>query len=73
MCRARLVGTGTGQALFGAGTQNVRTAATGDFEAKATKAYGKRFASLTKAASVRWDCRSGALHCACVVTRRPCR
>jgi hypothetical protein len=73
VCRARLVGAGTGQGLFGAGTQNARTAATTDFEAKATKAHGKRFASLSKAASVRWDCKSGALEAKCVVTGRPCR
>ena len=73
VCRARMVGTGTGQGLFGAGTQNARMAATGELEAKANKAYGKRFASLAKAASVRWDCRSGALQAKCVVTGRPCR
>jgi hypothetical protein len=73
VCRARLAGTGTGQGVFGAGTQNARTAATSDFEAKANKAYGKRFASLAKAASVRWDCKSGALQAKCVVTGRPCR
>jgi hypothetical protein len=73
ICRTRLVGTGTGQGLFGAGTENARTAATTDFETRATKAHGKRFASLSKAASVRWDCKSGALEAKCVVTGRPCR
>jgi hypothetical protein len=73
ICRARLAGTGTGQGVFGAGTQNARTAATSDFEAKARRAYGRPFASLSKAASVRWDCKSGALQAKCVVTGRPCR
>jgi hypothetical protein len=73
VCRTRLVGTGTGQGLFGAGTENARTAATTDFETRATKAHGKRFASLSKADSVRWDCKSGALEAKCVVTGRPCR
>ncbi|MBA4174167.1 MAG: hypothetical protein C0511_16305 [Hyphomicrobium sp.] len=72
-CRARLSATGSGQGILGVGTQNARAAATSNFESKAKSRHGSKFASLSKASDVKWDCRSTALKATCVVTAKPCR
>lgn len=71
-CRAKLSGSGNGQGVFGKGTENARTAATLNFEGKAKSRHGSKFASLSKAKDVKWDCRSTALKATCVVTAKPC-
>lgn len=72
-CRARISGKGTGQGVFGKGTENARAAATAEWEAKARSRHGGKFASLSKAGSVTWDCKSTALKATCVVAAKPCR
>jgi hypothetical protein len=73
VCKVRLEGGATGQGLFGAGTAAARAAAQSDWESKAAAKYGEKFASLSKASLVRWDCKKNAiLKAKCVVTARPC-
>lgn len=73
VCRGRITGQGSGQGILGKGTQNARAAATSEWEAKAKSRHGWRFASLSKASGVAWDCKSTVLKATCVVSGRPCR
>jgi hypothetical protein len=71
-CRARVSGTGSGQGALGKGTEKARTAATLQWEGKAKSRHGSRFASLSKASDVKWDCKSTILKATCVVSAKPC-
>jgi len=74
VCKGRVAGSGSGQGLFGAGTQNARAAATADWQARAQQRYGRRFASFTKARGAKWDCAQNAMiQAKCVVTATACR
>lgn len=73
VCKARVSADATGQGILGAGTQNARIAAAAAWEGKVKKAHGARFASLSKAKAVTYDCRSGTLQAKCVLTAIPCR
>lgn len=72
-CQPVLEAVGTGQGALGTGSKRARAAAIADFQQKAEGLYGKRYSSLARARTVKWDCRSGALEAKCVVTARPCR
>jgi hypothetical protein len=73
-CYSRMEGQGTGQGLFGVGSQNARAAAIADWEDRVADRWGRRYANFNKARSVRLDCKKGAiLKAKCVVTAMPCR
>lgn len=73
-CHDRMEGRATGQGLFGAGSAQARSFAAADWESKVADRWGSRYASLSKARGVRWDCKKGAiLQAKCVVTAMPCR
>jgi hypothetical protein len=73
-CYSRMEGQGTGQGLFGAGSQNARAAAIADWENRVADRWGPRYANFDRARSVRLDCKKGAiLKAKCVVTAMPCR
>lgn len=73
-CKPRLAGQGQGTGLLGAAATNARANATADWQAKARRMHGARFASLDTAQAVRWDCTQTPLvQAKCVVTARPCR
>lgn len=73
-CYSRMEGQGTGQGLFGVGSQNARTAAIADWQENVANRWGWRYANFSKARSVRIDCKKGAiLKAKCVVTAMPCR
>jgi hypothetical protein len=74
VCKPRIDAIGTGQGLFGEGTQNARAAAVTNFESKASSRFGYRYGSFANARGVRWDCKKNAiLQAKCVVTASPCR
>lgn len=73
VCRPRLSGAGEGQGILGKGTQNARARATAEWESKAKSRYGSRFASLSKASGVTWNCKSTIVKATCQVSARPCR
>ena len=56
-----------------ASSQRARAAATSEWEGKARSRYGKRFASLSRAQGVHWNCKSTLLKATCAVSARPCR
>ena len=73
-CVATLEGVATGTGILGLGTAMARDAAKADWEAKASSKYGAKYGSYSKARSVNWDCKKGAILLAkCVVTAKPCR
>lgn len=72
-CKGRISADATGQGILGAGTQNAKLAAAAAWEGKAKKAHGSKYASLSKAKAVNYDCRSGTLQAKCVLTAIPCR
>lgn len=73
-CYSRMEGQGTGQGLFGAGSQIARAAAIADWQDRVADRWGPRYADFYKARSVRVDCKKGAiLKAKCVVTAMPCR
>ena len=73
-CNSRMEGQGTGQGLFGVGSQNARAAAIADWQDRVANRWGPRYANFYKARSVRIDCKKGAiLKAKCVITAMPCR
>ena len=74
VCKPRIDAIGTGQGLFGEGTENARAAAITNFESKAASRFGYRYGTFAKARGVRWDCKKNAiLQAKCVITASPCR
>ncbi len=74
VCKARIDAIGTGQGLFGEGTENARAAAIANFESKASSRFGYRYGTFANARGVHWDCKKNAiLQAKCVVTGSPCR
>ena len=74
VCKPRIDAIGTGQGLFGEGTENARAAAISNFESKAASRFGYRYGTFANARGVRWDCKKNAiLQAKCVVTASPCR
>ena len=74
VCKPRIDAIGTGQGLFGEGTENARAAAITNFESKAASRYGFRYGTYANARGVRWDCKKNAILLAkCVVSGSPCR
>lgn len=73
-CYSRMEGRGTGQGVFGVGSQNARAAAIADWQYRVADRWGQRYAYFSNARSVRFDCKKGAiLQAKCVVTAMPCR
>lgn len=73
-CYSRMEGQGTGQGVFGVGSQKARAAAIADWQERVADRWGPRYAYFSKARSVRIDCKKGAiLKAKCVVTAMPCR
>ena len=74
VCKPRIDAIGTGQGLFGEGTENARAAAITNFESKAASRFGYRYGTFANARGVRWDCKKNAiLQAKCVITASPCR
>ena len=72
-CKPRVSGQGTGMGVAGQGSALARSNAMADWSNKAQAKYGKAFADSSKARSVTYDCRAGAiLEAKCVVTAAPC-
>ncbi len=73
-CVATLEGSATSTGILGQGSAMARVAAKADWEAKASSIYGAKYGNYSKARSVKWDCKKGAILLAkCVVTAKPCR
>lgn len=73
VCKPRMVGQGTGMGVAGQGTVLARSNALADWSAKVATRHGKAFADGSKARSVKYDCRAGAiLEAKCVVAAVPC-
>lgn len=72
-CYATVEGIGTGTGVFGRGSARARAAARVNWEATVADLYGDKYARLSTARQIRWDCKRRAMLLAkCVVTAKPC-
>ena len=74
VCKSRMAGEGRGTGIAGQGTDNAKRAALDAWVEAVAKKHGRSFANSSKARSIRYDCRQGAvLEAKCVVSAVPCR
>jgi hypothetical protein len=72
-CEAPLEGAATGTGVLGRGSAKARIVARANWEDAAARTYGPKFANLSRAKDVRWDCKDNAILLAkCVVVAKPC-
>jgi hypothetical protein len=73
-CYSRMEGSGTGQGMFGTGSEKAKASAIADWQNRVADRWGPRYAYFSNARGVRIDCKKGAiLKAKCVVTAMPCR
>ena len=74
VCVSRMSGQGAGTGIAGAGSRKAKANAMAAWSRNVQAQHGSRYASLSRARSVRTNCRGGlVIEATCTVSAEPCR